>query len=67
MIQHKTKIFFTVLLFAGTISFAQSSIPPTPSTNSTSGATPPGLPIDGGLSLLLVAGTFFGIKKSLKK
>ena len=69
MIQHNTKLFLIVLLFSGTVSFAQSNIPPTPSANSTSGVTPPGTaaPIDGGLSILLVAGALYGIKKSFKK
>ncbi|WP_299776479.1 PID-CTERM protein-sorting domain-containing protein [uncultured Formosa sp.] len=64
--QNKYKLILLVFLLAGTTCFAQSgsNIPPTPSTK---GVTPPGTPIDGGLSILIAAGAFYGIKKSLKR
>jgi len=64
MKHNKQKIFFLTLALFFTVSalFAieggDGPPPPTP---------PPGLPLDGGVLALLVAGFFYGIKKSLKK
>lgn len=65
VIQSKTKLILLILLFAGTLCFAQN--PPVPTTPEGRGPTPPGSPIDGGLTILLVMGAYYGIKKSLKK
>ncbi|WP_159024239.1 PID-CTERM protein-sorting domain-containing protein [Formosa sp. L2A11] len=63
--QNKYKFILLVFLLAGSMCFAQSgnNTPPTPSTQGA--PTPPGAPVDGGLSLLIAAGAFYGIKKSL--
>ena len=55
---NKTVWFFLALLFVIPTVFAADPPPPTP---------PPGLPIDGGVLALLVAGLFYGVKKSFKK
>lgn len=54
--------------------FSQSRTPPTPPQSSVSDVgilaappPPPGLPIDGGLSLLVIAGAVFGVFKLRKK
>ena len=62
--QHKTKLFLFIFLLAGILCFAQTDIPPTPAVN---GVPPPGTPIDGGLAILIAAGAYYGIKKSLKQ
>jgi len=65
--QNKYKFILLVFLLASTIGFSQVETPPTPGTRAAEGVVPPGLPIDGGLSILLAAGAFYGIKKSLKR
>lgn len=55
---NKTVWLFVALLFVIPTVFAADPPPPTP---------PPGLPIDGGVLALLVAGLFYGVKKSFKK
>lgn len=45
-------------------SFSAQKNPPQPSSN---GIPPPGLPIDGFLTYLLIAGSVFGISKLRKK
>ena len=49
-----------LLLLFPLIMIAQNH-PPTPTQNMT--PTPPGLPIDGGLLFLLMAGIAYGVKK----
>ena len=46
------------IMFLTTPTIAKTTAPPTP---------PPGLPVDGGVLALLVAGLFYGVKKSFKK
>lgn len=58
----KRKNIFLLLIvaFTTTISFGQAVPPPIPPP------PPPGLPIDGGIFWLFIAGILFGVKK-LKK
>ncbi len=58
-----TYLFCMLMLLASVSVFAEE--PPSPKTN----PAPPGLPIDGGLSLLLIAGTAYGVYaiKKIKK
>lgn len=59
----KRKNIFLLLIvaFTTTISFGQAVPPPIPPP-----PPPPGLPIDGGIFWLFIAGILFGVKK-LKK
>lgn len=50
-------------LFAGVFVFAQKLPEPKPSGP----GDPPGLPVDGGLSLLFIAGAAYGVYASKKK
>ncbi|PHS07845.1 MAG: hypothetical protein COA88_07855 [Kordia sp.] len=63
MKHNKQKAFFLVLalLFTVPALFAVQELPP-PSPQG-----PPGLLVDGGIVALLVAGLFYGVKKSFKK
>jgi len=63
MKHNKQKAFFLVLalLFTVPALFAIEAGDPPPPT------PPPGLPVDGGVLALLVAGLFYGVKKSFKK
>jgi hypothetical protein len=53
-------LFLTIapMLFAMSSQLPEGPPPPTP---------PPGLPVDGGLISLVVAGVFYGIKKNINK
>ena len=58
-------VFFTFFVFVG-----YSQDPPTPQAGTNDGIIPPpapGLPIDGGLTYLIIAGTAFGVYKLRKK
>lgn len=60
-VKNKTKILlFVVVVLCTTFSFGQTVPPPVPPP------PPPGLPIDGGIIFLFIAGILFGVKK-LKK
>lgn len=68
------KILLTVFLMLFVLEiFSQSRTPPTPPQPNSgvgiSAVPPPGLilPIDGGLSLLVIAGAVFGVFKLRKK
>ena len=63
------KITYILLIFLVVLPalFAfQSTDPPMPNEPSR-GPSPPGLPIDGGVFLLLISGLMFGIKNKIKK
>ena len=63
MKHNKQKAFFLVLalLFTVPALFAVQELPPPAPLG------PPGLPVDGGVLALLVAGLFYGVKKSFNK
>ena len=48
-----------IMLFAGVSVFAQKT--PSPPEPKPAGPAPPGLPIDGGLSYLILAGAAYGV------
>lgn len=54
-------ILFVLISFVCMAQRTSDSIPPPPSP-----PPPPGLPIDGALPVLLLAGIFYGIKSKLK-
>jgi hypothetical protein len=62
MKQKKTYILLLLtiapMLFAMSSQLPDGPPPPTP---------PPGLPVDGGVIALVVAGIFYGVKKNFKK
>lgn len=61
-----TYFWCTVMLLLSTSVFTHEKKPPEPKP---AGPPPPGLPIDGGISLLLIAGAVYGvyaIKKNKK-
>jgi hypothetical protein len=60
-IQNKNMFASIVSIFIGFVSLAQGSTPPPPMP-----PPPPGLPIDGGLWILIVGGFLFGIYKAYK-
>ncbi len=47
--------------------FAKQKEPPPPKKTNGSITPPPGTPIDGGLSLLLIAGTAYGVYIKIKR
>ena len=56
--KHKIKIvLFVSVVLCTTYTFGQITPPPIPPP------PPPGLPIDGGVLLLFIAGIFLGVKK----
>lgn len=55
----KKEVFLFVLLYTCNYLFAQGPGPPPP-------PPPPGLPIDGGILLLVVSGAVYGINKLRK-
>jgi hypothetical protein len=59
----KNIIFILLLLYTSSI-VAINKIPPTPRPN---GPIPPGLPVDGGITILLFAGAIYGAYKLRKK
>ncbi|MGJ5643092.1 PID-CTERM protein-sorting domain-containing protein [Formosa sp. S-31] len=61
----KTKIILPFLIFAGIMCFAQN--PPQPDVDGRLPPPPGGLPIDGGIGVLLVVGAYYGVRKSMKK
>ncbi|MBP1838722.1 PID-CTERM protein-sorting domain-containing protein [Formosa algae] len=61
----KFKLILFVFLMVGTTCFSQSDVPPTPAVQGA--PPPPGTPIDGGITILLAAGAYYGIKKSIKR
>ncbi|QDO95652.1 hypothetical protein FNB79_04350 [Formosa sediminum] len=65
----QNKYIFILLFFfvAVTTSFSQQLPTPMGDGSTERAPNPPGTPIDGGLSLLIAAGAFYGIKKSLKR
>ncbi len=62
----KKKIFASILfVLISFVCVAQGDgMPPPPDAR---GPVPPGLPIDGFATLAVIAGLFYGIKKSIKK
>lgn len=69
--KHIKKIIVPVLFVLVTfISFAQESMPPPPSSNPNGGPapppSPPGLPIDAGLIILMVVAVIYGVYMVLK-
>ena len=58
-----TYLFCTLMLFSSDSIFAEKKIePPEPPQNrSNLDLPPPGLPIDGGISLFLIAGAAYGV------
>lgn len=62
MKHNKQKSFLLVVALFFTMSalYAVEVTPPPPTP-------PPGLPVDGGVLALLVAGLFYGVKKSFNK
>ena len=65
-------LLFCACLCASTVGFAQQNPPPPPVGGNAGGPPPPpppsGVPLDGGLSVLLIAGAALGSKyKKLKK
>tara|TARA_R110002073_G_scaffold40547_6_gene115424 strand:- start:83865 stop:84056 length:192 start_codon:yes stop_codon:yes gene_type:complete len=57
--KYVTLVIFLSLLFTSSEMIAQKKVdPPSPAP-----PPPPGLPIDGGVALLLIAGVGYGIKK----
>jgi len=48
------------MLLASVVVFSQEEKPPEPPNNKNN-VGPPGLPIDGGLSFLLIVGTAYGV------
>ncbi|MFB9052076.1 PID-CTERM protein-sorting domain-containing protein [Formosa undariae] len=61
--QYKTKFFLILFMLVGVMCFAQDVPAPDPEGR---GINPPGMPIDGGLAILIAAGAYYGIRKSLK-
>ncbi|MHA7942374.1 PID-CTERM protein-sorting domain-containing protein [Formosa sp. 3Alg 14/1] len=61
--QDKTKFFLILFILVGVMCFAQT--PPTPRAVNEA-PPPPAFPVDGGLVILIAAGAFYGVKKSLK-
>jgi hypothetical protein len=61
----KVKLFLVSFSFMLITLVAYSKIPPEPPQNI--GPSPPGFPIDGGLSLLLVSGVAYGIFELKRK
>ena len=59
--KHKLPINCIVLIFTVTLGFSQ--VPPAPQNP----PPPVGLPIDGGVTLLLAAAAAYGVKKSIDK
>ncbi|MGB1268791.1 MAG: PID-CTERM protein-sorting domain-containing protein [Flavobacteriaceae bacterium] len=57
--KYRTLLLLVILLLACPLVFSQQ--PPAPQQ------PPPQLPVDGGVVALVLAGLFYGIKKSLKK
>ena len=57
--KYRTLLLLVILLLACPLVFSQQ--PPAPQQPS------PQLPVDGGVVALVLAGLFYGIKKSLKK
>lgn len=53
-------------MLSGVSVFAQKTDPPEPKPNG-QGPGPPGLPIDGGFSYLLIAGAAYGVYAIRKK
>jgi len=61
---NKNLLSFFLIVFCVFGSFAQKGDLPPPGTNDT---PPPGFPIDGGLSYLLVAGIAYGVYELKRK
>jgi len=59
----KILLIIVVVVFITTPSVYAQLLPPAPQ----SPQGPPQLPVDGGVLALLVAGLFYGVKKSFKK
>jgi len=59
------KLFLICLLVL--ISFSFTTIKELPSPKPNGPGLPPGTPIDGGLSILLIVGTAYGVYKLRKK
>ncbi|MHB1197380.1 MAG: PID-CTERM protein-sorting domain-containing protein [Lutibacter sp.] len=58
-----------IMLFAGVSVFAEKTPPTPPNNKSNLDVPPPGVPIDGGISLLFITGVAYGvyaIKKKIK-
>jgi len=60
-INKKYIITFCVIIIIALNGFGQAVPPPIPPP------PPPGLPIDGGVGLLFLAGIIFGVKSYIKK
>jgi hypothetical protein len=58
-----TYLCCAVMLLSSTSVFAKKKGPPPPENQ----PPPPGLPIDGGISLLLIAGAAYGVYATKKK
>ena len=58
-----TYLCCVLMLFASASVFAKKKHPPEPPQQ----APPPGLPIDGGISLLFIAGASYGVYAIKKK
>lgn len=68
-IQNKKIIASILFVLISFVCVGQDGIPalPPPQERGTmSGPPPPGLPIDGASAILIIAGLFYGIKKTLK-
>lgn len=63
-----TYVCCVAMLFAGVSVFAKKTGPPAPPNNKNNDIpSGPGLPIDGGLSALLIAGVAYGVYAIRKK
>ena len=64
-----TYLCCVIMLFAGVSVFAHKKTePPKPPSNRSNLDVPPqGLPIDGGISLLLIIGTVYGVYIKIKR
>ena len=67
MNRKKIKVFVLCFCFMLIGLGAYAEIPPTPEEGGAPPPTPPGLPIDGGLSLLLISGVAYGIFELKRK
>ncbi|HSQ46917.1 MAG TPA: hypothetical protein VLM44_08375 [Lutibacter sp.] len=62
-----TYCFCVLMLLASVSVFAKKKDPPAPPNNKNNDVPPPGLPIDGGLSYLLLIGAAYGVHAIRKR
>ena len=60
-------ILFVLISFVCMAQSPNNGMPPPPSAPNDGGSTiPPGLPIDGAIPTLIIAGLFYGVKKKIE-